>query len=69
MAETAADRTGTHRARRQAVVKLLNPRLLHYSAAVRGYLAVDHGRVAEHGTHAELIRSGGAYQRLWEASR
>jgi ABC-type multidrug transport system fused ATPase/permease subunit len=26
-------------------------------------------RVAERGTHAELTRSGGAYRRLWEASR
>jgi ATP-binding cassette, subfamily C, bacterial CydC len=26
------------------------------------------GQVAERGTHAELIRSGGTYQRLWEAS-
>lgn len=31
-------------------------------------VVLDHGRVAERGTHAELIRSGGAYQRLWEAS-
>ena len=30
---------------------------------------LDHGRVAERGTHAELVRSGGAYQRLWEAYR
>jgi ATP-binding cassette subfamily C protein CydC len=27
------------------------------------------GTVAERGIHAQLIRSGGAYQRLWEASR
>jgi ATP-binding cassette, subfamily C, bacterial CydC len=32
-------------------------------------VVLDHGTVAERGTHAELIRSGGAYQRLWEASR
>jgi ABC-type transport system involved in cytochrome bd biosynthesis fused ATPase/permease subunit len=32
-------------------------------------VVLDHGRVAERGTHAELIRSGGAYQRLREASR
>jgi ATP-binding cassette, subfamily C, bacterial CydC len=32
-------------------------------------VVLDHGRVAERGTHAELVRSGGAYQRLWEASR
>jgi thiol reductant ABC exporter CydC subunit len=32
-------------------------------------VVLDHGRVAERGTHAELIRSGGAYQRLWEAFR
>jgi ABC-type multidrug transport system fused ATPase/permease subunit len=28
---------------------------------------LDHGVVAERGTHAELIRSGGAYHRLWQA--
>ena len=32
-------------------------------------VVLDRGRVAERGTHAELIRSGGTYQRLWEASR
>jgi thiol reductant ABC exporter CydC subunit len=31
-------------------------------------VVLDHGRVAERGTHAELSRSGGAYQRLWQAS-
>jgi ATP-binding cassette, subfamily C, bacterial CydC len=32
-------------------------------------VVLDHGRVAQRGTHAELIRSGGTYQRLWEAFR
>jgi thiol reductant ABC exporter CydC subunit len=32
-------------------------------------VVLDHGRVAERGTHAELARSGGTYQRLWEAQR
>ena len=32
-------------------------------------VVLDHGRVAERGTHAELVRSGGTYQRLWEAFR
>jgi ATP-binding cassette, subfamily C, bacterial CydC len=30
-------------------------------------VVLDHGRVSERGTHAELIRSGGAYHRLWQA--
>ena len=30
-------------------------------------VVLDHGRVAERGAHAELIRSGGAYHRLWQA--
>jgi ATP-binding cassette, subfamily C, bacterial CydC len=32
-------------------------------------VVLEHGQVAERGTHAELIRRGGTYQRLWEASR
>jgi ATP-binding cassette subfamily C protein CydC len=32
-------------------------------------VVLDRGRVAERGRHAELIRSGGVYQRLWEARR
>jgi ATP-binding cassette, subfamily C, bacterial CydC len=31
-------------------------------------VVLDHGRVAERGTHAELVRSGGAYHRLWQAA-
>jgi ATP-binding cassette, subfamily C, bacterial CydC len=30
-------------------------------------VVLDRGRVTERGTHAELIRSGGTYQRLWAA--
>ncbi len=30
-------------------------------------VVLDHGKVAERGTHAQLIRSGGTYQRLWQA--
>ncbi len=32
-------------------------------------VVLEHGQVAERGTHAELSRAGGTYQRLWEASR
>ena len=32
-------------------------------------VVLEHGQVAERGTHAELIEAGGTYQRLWEASR
>ena len=30
-------------------------------------VVLDQGRVTERGTHAELIQSGGAYHRLWQA--
>jgi len=32
-------------------------------------VVLAHGRVAERGTHADLVRSGGVYQRMWEAGR
>jgi ATP-binding cassette, subfamily C, bacterial CydC len=31
-------------------------------------VVLDHGRVAERGTHAELLRSGGLYRQMWQAS-
>jgi ABC-type multidrug transport system fused ATPase/permease subunit len=30
-------------------------------------VVLDHGQVTERGTHAELVASGGAYYRLWQA--
>ena len=32
-------------------------------------VVLDHGRVAERGTHDQLIRAAGVYHRLWQAGR
>jgi len=32
-------------------------------------IVLDHGRVAERGTHAELLRSGGLYRQMWRRGR
>jgi ATP-binding cassette, subfamily C, bacterial CydC len=32
-------------------------------------VVLEHGRVAERGTHRQLIQTGGVYHRLWQASR
>jgi ATP-binding cassette, subfamily C, bacterial CydC len=32
-------------------------------------VVLDHGRVAERGTHHEMLRAGGLYQRMWAAAQ
>jgi ABC-type multidrug transport system fused ATPase/permease subunit len=32
-------------------------------------VVLDRGRVAERGTHGQLIQAGGVYHRLWQAGR
>ena len=38
-------------------------------AAVDEVLVFHAGRVAERGTHAELLRTGGRYRELWDRER
>lgn len=40
---------------------------LHTVTGVDRIVVLDHGRVAETGTHAELLARGGRYRRLWDA--
>ncbi|GGA67171.1 multidrug ABC transporter permease [Pseudoclavibacter endophyticus] len=40
---------------------------LSQAAAADRVVVLDDGRVAEQGSHAELLAAGGAYARLWEA--
>jgi ATP-binding cassette subfamily C protein len=42
---------------------------LSQAAAADRVVVMDRGRIAEEGTHAELLVSGGGYARLWEAWR
>lgn len=40
---------------------------LSQAVSADAILVMEHGRVVEHGTHAELVGAGGRYARLWEA--
>ncbi|MEU8153268.1 ABC transporter ATP-binding protein [Micromonospora sp. NPDC048986] len=40
---------------------------LSQAATADRIVVLDQGRVAEHGTHAELLRAGGGYSKLWRS--
>jgi ATP-binding cassette subfamily B protein len=42
---------------------------LHTVARADRVLVLDRGRVAETGTHDELLAAGGVYARMWDAYR
>ncbi len=66
--------TGTERQVQQAMRTLMQGRtcfvIAHRLSTIRGadhILVLDHGDVVEQGTHAELMRAGGVYRRLYAA--
>jgi ABC-type multidrug transport system fused ATPase/permease subunit len=42
---------------------------LHAAHDAEMVVVVEDGRISEHGTHADLIRAGGAYAELWNTWR
>ena len=42
---------------------------LHTITGVDNIVVLDHGKIAETGTHAELLTKNGRYRQLWDASR
>ena len=58
----------------QALNKLMQNRTvlviahrLHTITGVDSIVVVDHGRIAETGTHTQLLARGGRYRELWDA--
>ena len=60
--------TEIHRLAKTKTVILISHRLANVTASDRIYV-IDGGRVAECGTHDELLETGGAYARLWNAQQ
>ncbi|WP_280272013.1 ABC transporter ATP-binding protein [Nocardia wallacei] len=58
-------RTGTAHSRTAVIVA----HRLATAARADRIAVVDRGRIAETGTHAELVAAGGIYSRLWSAAR
>ena len=58
---------GTRRAVTRGRATLLITHDLDGLDQVDEIVVLDHGRVAERGTHAELLAVGGLYCRIWDA--